>query len=48
LKITKDEFKRSEEKPALELFLQGIKADETREKYARTLKRILCNLGRYS
>jgi len=42
LKIRKDEFKRSKEKPALELFRQGIKADETREKYTRTLKRILC------
>ena len=42
MKIDKDEFKRSEEKPALELFMQGIKAEETREKYTRTLKRILC------
>jgi len=42
LKIDKDEFKRSEEKPALELFMQGIKAEETREKYTRTLKRVLC------
>ena len=42
MKINKDEFKRSEEKPALELFMQGIKAEETREKYTRTLKRILC------
>ena len=42
MKIDKDEFKRSEEKPALELFMQGIKAEETREKYARTLKRVLC------
>jgi len=42
LKITKDEFKRSEEKPALELFWQGIKAEETMEKYTRTLKRIFC------
>ncbi|HXV66047.1 MAG TPA: hypothetical protein VD731_02295 [Nitrosopumilaceae archaeon] len=36
MKITRDEFKRSEEKSALELFRQGIKADETREKYSRT------------
>lgn len=42
MKITRDEFKRSEEKPALELFWQGIRAEETREKYTRTLRRILC------
>ena len=42
LKIRKDEFERSEEQPALELFWQGIRAEETREKYTRSLRRILC------
>jgi len=34
---------RSEKKSALDYFLQGIKAEATRKKYTRTLRRILCD-----
>ncbi|HXV66252.1 MAG TPA: integrase [Nitrosopumilaceae archaeon] len=44
MKIRKEEFERSEEQPALELFWQGIRSEETKEKYTRTLKRILCDI----
>lgn len=44
MKLTKKEFTRSREESELELFLQGIRADETRAKYKRTLERILCEI----
>lgn len=44
MKLTKDEFKRAKDQPALARFSQGIKADETRDKYTRSLKMILCNI----
>jgi len=43
LKITKEELYRSETESALDLFLQGIKAEATKKKYTRTLRRILCD-----
>ena len=42
MKITKEEFERIGEESPLELFHQGIKAKETREKYTRTLRHVLC------
>lgn len=42
MKITKEELTRSTDEPALELFLQGIKAEATKKKYTRTLKKIVC------
>jgi len=44
LKITKEELNRSETESALDLFLQGIKAEATKKKYTRTLRRILCDI----
>lgn len=44
MKITKEELTRSKEEPALDLFLQGIKAEATKKKYTRTLKSIVCNV----
>ena len=44
MKITKEEFQRIGEESPLELFHQGIKAKETREKYTRTLRQVLCNI----
>ena len=44
MKITKEEFQRIGEEHPLELFHQGIKAKETREKYTRTLKHVLCKI----
>jgi len=38
LKLTKEEFQRIDEESALELFRQEIRAEDTREKYTRTLK----------
>ena len=43
MKITFDDIKTLNEEP-IELFYHGIKADATRDKYTRTLKRILCNI----
>jgi len=43
LKITKEELSRSETESALDLFLQGIRAEATKKKYTRTLRRILCD-----
>ena len=42
MKITLAEFERVGKAPPLEMFSQGIKAEETREKYTRTLRRVLC------
>ena len=44
MKITRAEFKRTKDAPPLEMFAQGIKAEETREKYTRTLRRVLCGV----
>ena len=44
MKITKEEFQRIGEENPLELFHQGIKATETREKYTRTLRHVLCKI----
>ena len=44
MKITKEEFQRIGEESPLELFHQGIKAKETREKYTRTLRHVLCKI----
>jgi len=44
MKITREELDRSEEEPALELFLQGIRAKASKKKYTQTLKRILCEI----
>jgi len=44
LKITKEELNRSETESALDLFLQGIRAEATKKKYTRTLRRILCDI----
>ena len=42
MKLSKEGFERIKEESALDLFIQGIKADSTREKYTRTLRTILC------
>ena len=44
MKITKEEFQRIGEESPLELFNHGIKAKETREKYTRTMKHVLCKI----
>ena len=44
MKITKEEFQRIGQESPLELFHQGIKAKETREKYSRTLRHVLCKI----
>ena len=44
MKITKEEFQRIGKESPLELFHQGIKAKETREKYTRTLRHVLCKI----
>ena len=43
-KLTREEFKRTENESPLNLFHQGIKAEETREKYTRTLRHVLCKI----
>ncbi|RNJ78238.1 MAG: integrase, partial [Nitrosopumilus sp. H13] len=44
MKLTRDEFERIGTEPPLELFRQGIKAEETKEKYTRTLRQVLCKI----
>jgi len=44
LKLTKEEFHRINGETPLEMFHQGIKAKETREKYTRTLRHVLCKI----
>ena len=44
MKLRKEEFQRTEEQSALELFKQGIRSKETLDKYTRTLKHIVCNI----
>ena len=44
MKITREEFQRIGKESPLESFHQGIKAKETREKYTRTLRHVLCKI----
>ena len=44
MKLTKEEFERTRTDSAFELFLDGIKAEQTRKKYVRTLRKILCDI----
>lgn len=41
MKLTRDEFQRSTEQHPLELFRQGIRSEQTLEKYHRTLEMLL-------
>ena len=43
VKITYDDLRTVRDEP-IELFYHGIRADATREKYTRTLRRILCDI----
>ena len=40
----KGRFQRVNAASSLELFYQGIKAEETRDKYTRTLRQVLCGI----
>lgn len=42
MKLTKEEFQRSTKESEYKLFLAGIRSDETKAKYVRTLRKILC------
>ena len=44
MKLTREEFERTRTDSAFELFLDGIKAEQTKKKYVRTLKKILCDI----
>lgn len=44
MKLAKQEFTRAALESPLVLFEQGIKAQETREKYTRTLRMVLCKI----
>lgn len=44
MKITKEEFQRSQKESAYTVFLGGIASKETLQKYKRTLNRILCDI----
>ena len=44
MKLEVEEFERTEEADPLALFNRGIKADETREKYTRMLRLVLCRM----
>ena len=44
LKLTREEFHRTSQESPYQLFLEGIRAKETRAKYVRTLRRILCDI----
>jgi len=44
LKITREELSHSTEEASLDLFLQGIKAETTKKKYTRTLRKIVCDI----
>jgi hypothetical protein len=43
-KLTREDFKRTENESPLNLYYQGIKARETRKKYTRTLRHVLCKI----
>ncbi len=42
MKLTREAFKRIGDAPPLDMFDQGIKAEETREKYTRSLRYVMC------
>ncbi len=42
MKLTRDAFERIGIAPPLDMFNQGIRAEETREKYTRTLRYVMC------
>ena len=44
MKLAIEEFERTGEADPLALFDQGIKAEETREKYTRMLRLVLCRM----
>ncbi len=44
MKLTKEEFERTRTDSSFELFLDEIKAEQTRKKYVRTLRKILCDI----
>lgn len=44
MKLTREEFERTTQDSPYKLFLEGIRAKETKVKYVRTLKRILCQI----
>lgn len=44
MKLKLEEFKRTEEKPAMQLFYDGIKAEQTKNYYARRLRYLLCGV----
>ena len=44
MKLTKEEFERTRTDSSFELFLDGIKAEQTKKKYVRTLRKILCDI----
>lgn len=43
-RLTKEEFRRTDNESPLSLYYQGIKAKETKEKYTRTLRHIFCKV----
>lgn len=44
MKLTREEFERTRTDSAFELFLDGIKTEQTRKKYIRTFKKILYDI----
>ena len=44
MKLTREELQRSSSESPFQLFQQGIRAEATRDKYTRTLQRILCEI----
>lgn len=44
MKLRLEEFKRTEEKSVIQLFLDGIKAEETKDYYTRRLRYLLCGV----
>lgn len=44
MKVTVDEIATMDEKSHLDLFRQGIRAEKTREKYTRTLRKVVCEI----
>ena len=44
MKLRLEEFKRTEEKPAMQLFLDGIRADHTKDYYTRRQRYLLCGV----
>tara|TARA_Y100000590_G_scaffold154082_1_gene177037 strand:- start:5774 stop:7015 length:1242 start_codon:yes stop_codon:yes gene_type:complete len=42
MKLTREEFQRSKKESEYNMFLAGIRSDATKEKYVRTLRKVLC------